>query len=286
MTGTGGDELFSNYDKYRGLEERRHFALACRLQRQAPALSRAASFASGLRRRLRAPWLRDDPGRDLRQVHRREDGPLFWRYPFGLSFPTAHGRGFNERVAARPAEGLSAGRWVLERTFQAYAGACLRDRCVAVDFNNQLPDEFLHMTDRFAMAFSLEARTPFLDKEFAGFVLGLDARVRLTPDDPKSVFKRAVRPWLPEGHADRVKRGFVIPAARWLRGALRPQAEELFSESALRRDGLVRADFRTACYAPFLAGQTQLAETVWTVFMFRLWQEHVGRYGGSAEGRG
>jgi asparagine synthase (glutamine-hydrolysing) len=67
----------------------------------------------------------------------------------------------------------------------------------------------------------------------------------------------------------------VIPMARWLRGPLRKQAEELFSEASIRRGGWIRSDFSAVYFRPFLDGQTNLTETLWTVFMFRLWEEHV-----------
>lgn len=276
MTGVGGDELFSNYNKFRGMENDQRFASALKLQHNYPFI---ATSVCGVSRMI--SYARSFEGSrcedDLRCLHKELDAPLFWRYPFGISYPTAHGTGFNERVSVNNVNGLSAGRRVLEKTFREYLGESLRDRCVAVDFNNQLPDEFLHMTDRFSMAFSLEARTPFLDKEFVGYALNIPAETRLTPKNPKSFFKDAFEDWLPPGYTKLRKKGFVIPMARWLRGPLKKQAEELYSESSLKRGGWVRRDFHETFFKPFIEGQTDLTETLWTVFMFRLWEENTLR---------
>jgi asparagine synthase (glutamine-hydrolysing) len=274
MTGTGGDELFSNYGKYMTIESQRYFQIAQWINRRLAPLGRGlghlARFKSAVRLLGRLCAADKYGFRHRQAVSERH---LFWKHPFGLSYPTAHGSGFNELISAVAPSELSAGREVLERIFLQFSAEQLRDRCVAVDFATQLPDEFLLMTDRFSMAHSLEARTPFLDKEFVAYVLGIDARDRLTPEDPKVVFSRAVKDWLPPGHTTLVKRGFVLPVARWLRGRLRKQAEELFSETALRRAGYVRPDFAHAFFRPFLEGHADLTNTVWTAFMFRLWQE-------------
>jgi len=277
MTGVGGDELFSNYNKFYGLETQDRFAVALRLNEHFPPVAVGASLLSKTIRGAKSFRGRKGCDDEIRSLQREADAPEFWRHPFGISYPTAHGRGFNERVSVNAAKGLSEGRKALNRTFQEYAGERFRDRCVAVDFNNQLPDEFLQMTDRFSMAFSLEARTPFLDKDFVEYVLNIPAECRLTPRKPKSLLKDAFESWLPPDYTKLRKKGFVIPMARWLRGPLRKQAEELFSETSLTRGGWVRRDFHKAYFKPFIDGQTDLTETLWTVFMFRLWEESILR---------
>lgn len=275
MTGVGGDELFTNYNKFYTLELRPDFSILLDRFQKHRRWSEFRALCSRGYNRLRLLCRDAEEEISIRQRHEIEDAPLYHTHPFGLCYPTANGRGFNERLASRHEGELSAGRACLERTFMRYGHLDLRDRCVAVDFNNQLPDEFLQMTDRFSMAHSIEARTPFLDRDFVSSVLAIPSRRRFTPLRMKSIFKDAVRDWLPPGHTELKKKGFVLPMARWLRGGLRDQAEELFSEAALRRVGLIRADFKEAIYRPFLEGHLNLTESVWSVFMFRLWQEHV-----------
>jgi asparagine synthase (glutamine-hydrolysing) len=274
MTGTGGDELFSNYNKFRWPESRPGFLVALGLRSTCPPISSSLAWLSARLAEAKAITWPSEEETTVRDRHRREDAPLFWSHPFGITFPTAHGAGFNDRLSANPTSGLSMGRQALEAVFQEYPEFSLRNRCAAVDFRAQLPDEFLLMTDRFSMAHSLEARTPFLDKEFVRFSLGIHPAIRLNSQKPKWLLRDAFREWLPTGYTDRRKRGFVLPIARWLRGPLRQEAMDLFEPAALRRGGYVRPDFRDACYRKFLEGHSELAESVWTVFMFRQWQLH------------
>ena len=151
---------------------------------------------------------------------------------------------------------------LLQRTFDDSGSANARDSVLYLDTTTQLPDEFLHVTDRFSMAWSLEARTPFLDHELVELVASIPPDVRTDADDPKRLLREAVADLLTPAHLEAPKRGFVFPLARWLREELRPLAESVLSPEHLRRQGIFRAD------ADFLSLD---AERLWPVLMFQLW---------------
>ena len=273
MTGTGGDELFTNYNKFFTLELRPEWSRYYEVSTKHRGLATVLSKCSGLWSNIRMALMSAEDEISVRRRHEIEDAALMWTKPFGLCYPTAHGRGFNERLSSEHREELSAGRALLGDVFAEYSGRSLRNRCVAVDLETQLPDEFLQMTDRFSMAHSLEARTPFLDLDFSTKVLSLDPADRFTPWESKKLFKDAVADWLPEGYTKKRKKGFTIPTARWLRGPLRNQAMELFEPSALKASGVIRSDFRDAFYKRFLDGELNLEQSVWTAFMYRMWEQ-------------
>jgi asparagine synthase (glutamine-hydrolysing) len=151
---------------------------------------------------------------------------------------------------------------LLQRVFGESGSDNARDSVLYLDATTQLPDEFLHVTDRFSMAWSLEARTPFLDHELVELVASIPPELRTGPDDPKRLLREAVADLLTPAHLEAPKRGFVFPLARWLRGPLRPLAERLLGAEHLRAQGIFRPD------AEFL----QLdAERLWPVLMFQLW---------------
>jgi asparagine synthase (glutamine-hydrolysing) len=151
---------------------------------------------------------------------------------------------------------------LLQRVFDESGSASARDSVLYLDASTQLPDEFLHVTDRFSMAWSLEARTPFLDHELVEYVASIAPESRTDADDPKGVLREAVADLLTPAHLDAPKQGFVFPLARWLRGPLRPLAEQLLSREHLERQGIFRPD------ADFLGLD---AERLWPVLMFQLW---------------
>ena len=53
------------------------------------------------------------------------------------------------------------------------------DRLSKISIETQMTDEFLMMTDRFSMAHSLEARTPYLDHEFVELVFSMPSEIKM-----------------------------------------------------------------------------------------------------------
>jgi asparagine synthase (glutamine-hydrolysing) len=167
----------------------------------------------------------------------------------------------DEEKRALGVDGLDTSA-LLQRVYDESGSSQPRDAVLYLDVATQLPDEFLHMTDRFSMAWSLEARTPFLDHELAEYVASLPPELRTDADDPKRLLREAVADLLTPAHLEAPKRGFVFPLERWLRGELRPLAERLVSREHLRAQGIFRED------ADFLSLD---AERLWPVLMFQLW---------------
>ena len=106
-------------------------------------------------------------------------------------------------------------------------------------------DDLLVKTDRASMAWSLEARVPFLDTVVSSFAFSLPepegARAR-----KKRLLRKAVEPLLPREVVHGPKRGFSIPAAAWLRGELEPFARETLSPERPAPPGLPPAGGRDA----------------------------------------
>jgi asparagine synthase (glutamine-hydrolysing) len=150
-------------------------------------------------------------------------------------------------------------------------GRSPRDRVLALDLRTQLPDEFLLVTDRFSMAHSLEARTPFLDHELVELVASIPPELRTSADDPKGLLRAAVADVLTPPHLEAPKRGFVLPLAAWLRGPLRPLAERLLDDDRLARQGIFRPGLAARLLAPHVAGSSDESERLWPVLMFQLW---------------
>ncbi len=84
----------------------------------------------------------------------------------------------------------------------------------------------LHYEDRNSMAYSIEARVPFLDHRLAEFVMGVPAEQKVRGAETKVFMRRALRGILPDQVVNRKdKLGYPTPLSQWLR------------ESAARRGG-------------------------------------------------
>ncbi|MCK6370543.1 MAG: asparagine synthase (glutamine-hydrolyzing) [Gammaproteobacteria bacterium] len=254
MTGSGGDELFGNYHKPKFWEA----GGARRLSILGRWLARSTPGGAG-------EWF----GR-LREIRAQQE-----RYPFGGVYPNQY-KYFSDadkrrRLFAMPLDAIEDTGAYLQRLYDASGADGIRNGLAAVDLRTQLAEEFLHMTDRFSMAHSLEARVPFLDHEFVEQVFTIDPRLRSTPAEMKHLLKHAMADLLPAPLLTARKHGFTIPIALWLRRRLAPVARHLLGAQRLEEQGYFAPDFAERYLEPHLAGRRDFHAVIWAALMFQLW---------------
>jgi asparagine synthase (glutamine-hydrolysing) len=81
----------------------------------------------------------------------------------------------------------------------------------------------------------------------------------------KQPLRQLLYRYVPRDLIDRPKRGFAVPLAAWLRGPLRPWAEELLSSEALTRGGVLDIGRVRRIWSQHTAGIANHAERLWTV---------------------
>jgi asparagine synthase (glutamine-hydrolysing) len=99
----------------------------------------------------------------------------------------------------------------------------------------RLPNDLLSRTDRATMAYSLEARVPYLDRSVAELANGLSDRecVRLIPPRAKWLLKRIAAKHVPPSVIYRRKRGFNLPVERWLAVDFSERIDRFLRERAI-----------------------------------------------------
>lgn len=140
------------------------------------------------------------------------------------------------------------------------------------DTMSYLPDDILVKVDRATMAVSLESRAPFLDPHLFRFLWSLPEEWLLRGQTGKRLLRDVLYRYVPRDLIERPKRGFAVPAGRWIREELRDWAEDLLSERALKESGLLHAGLIRKRWAEHTARQVDWSHGLWTALQFQAWR--------------
>ena len=139
-----------------------------------------------------------------------------------------------------------------------------------VDIKAYLTDDILTKVDRAGMAVSLEVRAPLLDHKLMGLVASIPSSLKLRNSVGKYIFNRALEPVLPQEILYRKKQGFAIPLDHWFRRELRELAYDvIFSGS----DGMLNRSYLQTIWEQHQKKQFDRSAYLWSVLMFRKWQQ-------------
>ncbi len=255
LSGEGGDELFGGYYTY---------VADMLAERVGPLAALARPFVERLPTSTRRVSLDYKAKRFVRAAHLP---PLERHHGWKEIFSSDARAELTGRATSFDPLGTHRER------FAETDGHELVTRLQDVDFGLYLVDDLLTKTDRASMAWSLEARVPFMDTVVANFAFSLPVRHKVRGLSKKRLLRKAVEPLLPDEVVHGKKRGFSIPAAAWLRGELQPFARETLSPEVIRRQGFLQADAVTRVLDDHVAGRADLSRQLWGLLAFTLWYE-------------
>lgn len=248
LSGTGGDELFAGYDRYREfqiLKRLNHLPAALR-----KGLDLAVAAVNGAARHDKLNKLRSFLQEPLAD-------PVLYRMLLSYMFRSPREDAGVLGEFASPAE---------EIRFASDVDALLH-----TDLHDYLPNCLFTKEDRASMAFGLEVRVPFLDHEFAEFAAAIPASLKLRGKQQKYILKKAFAPLLPEAVLHRGKQGFGVPLVHYFRNELKPFAREIVFSST-GADCLRQTDLESL-WQRHQSGASDYSRILWSVIMFKLWYE-------------
>jgi asparagine synthase (glutamine-hydrolysing) len=278
LSGDGGDELFAGYTRHRTAASLgRLLAVPAPLRRAGGAALTALPPGGWdalarlvpARRRPQLPGAqvhklaRVLAARDVDDVHHRLTSA--WPDPAALVVAADGGPGRVTEPASWTV-GRDGAPWLTDPV----------ERMLLADTLGYLPDDILAKVDRASMAVSLEARVPLLDHRVVELAWRLPMRLRLRDGRTKWALRELLARSVPPALTDRAKHGFAVPVDRWLRGPLRPWAEELLGERRLAEAGLLRPAPIRRAWAEHLAGRADNQHALWAVLAVAAWDEAAG----------
>jgi asparagine synthase (glutamine-hydrolysing) len=253
LNGDGGDESFAGYDRYRISRFASYFKVPMPVRLGVQTMARPAARFLGRGRRIADVGVRDQFDAyyaTLVHVHPTRKSGLY----------TAE---FRSRVGDQVSPTLAQMR--------ATPHKALLDSMLDTDVNHYLPDDLLVKMDVATMAYSLEARSPFLDHKLMEFMARVPASMKLRGGESKHLLKSALRAVLPDAILDRPKMGFGVPLGAWLRGSLK----EMLIDTVLSDRALARGYFKPAAVRAMvdahMAGSNDYHYILWDMLMLERW---------------
>lgn len=130
----------------------------------------------------------------------------------------------------------------------------------------------LRYEDRNSMAFSMEARVPFLDYRVVEFAQGLPYRMKMRGYTTKWIVREAFKDLLPpEVLARTDKKGFPTPAALWFRGPLRAEVERRILQGAFMDLHMFDASHIRSLLREHMEGGADHERTLFRLLTLDIW---------------
>jgi asparagine synthase (glutamine-hydrolysing) len=267
LSGDGGDEVFGGYVRYQGIARlagaaRRFPAPIRRFAARSIELLSADAWdvlARPLPRSLKPAHAGDKIRKGAALLSASDPLDMYRRL---VSYTPQPGR-FLPNVA-EPAD-------VVERLGGETHGLDTVAQLRLLDTLTYLPDDILTKVDRASMAVGLEARVPLLDHRVVEFAWRIPSAQLIAGGEGKRPLRAVLARYVPRALVDRPKMGFGIPVGEWIRGPLRPWAEDMLSPGALA-DGLFDGAAVRRWFAEFLAGRRDAQHGLWALLQFQAWR--------------
>lgn len=266
LSGDGGDELFGGYPRHRRVMDLH------RLQQRIPSVLRSAlagairSVSPATLSRLaglvgRKPNGHRTPGDSLHRVADMLTLPPHELYKY-LSLVQHDTQSLLPKTRLATTLYDTPGVW--PRLLSPGATS------MYLDSMTYLPDDVLAKVDRTTMSVSLESRVPLLDHRLIEWSMRLPFEMKIRDGHQKWILKQLLYRHVPRDLVDRPKMGFSVPLNDWLRGPLRPWAEDLILGNTPVDDGLDRSALQ-ALWLEHQSGERNWQHALWSVLMLRAW---------------
>lgn len=261
LTGDGGDESFAGYSHHQGRWLGALLAMGVP-QRVIGGLLRAGAplIDSGSASRLASA------ARFLRYAHR---DPLV-SHGSTQSFALHH----LERLWSPRLRGLADRELLLAPALAAaegFDGEHPLDAALHHDLHFLLPFAFNVKLDVATMMSSLEARSPFQDREVVEWAARIPASTKARPWARKHLLKRVAARRLPRELVYRKKHGFTLPMDAWFRGPWAERARAVVFSDRARARGWFDYAYLERLWDEHRAGRARHGHRFWLLLWLEVW---------------
>jgi len=265
LCGEGGDELFLGYNRQRWASRMARWSGSVRALGGLNFIERIPDLPS---RKLN--YLRDHADRFRRGAMLANGYERFFA-AVTITPDAVRKRLFDPKFYQTWDEPVSEATLAMKYFATAQPGLAELDQLALGDLSVHMPASLLQRLDRSSMAWSLEARVPFLSHRFVDWALTIPTDLKLRDGVGKYVLRRAMEPMLPSGALDRRKLGFQMPLADWFVGGFNDFARDAWQSSGLSDSGFLDPRGIEQMFEEHRRGTSNHGRLLYAIAMLSCW---------------
>lgn len=262
LTGDGGDEAFGGYNKYlMGKINSRYTNLV------------PSKFHQSIAKGAQKLFAQSNDERGLKFKLNRLFSSIDYSNNWYLNIISL---GFQESDLVE----ILSSDWYLDNVIRSKVQGLPRNfnslnHLIETDLQLSLEGDLLPKVDRTSMQFSLECRSPFLNRAIFEFTSQLPEQYLIKGFNKKRLLKAAFSDDFPKGFLDLPKKGFGVPVGEWLRGVLKSELLHFADNEALTKQGIFNPQAIKSLIQNHLSGKRDHSFQLYTFYCFQLWYYEV-----------
>lgn len=261
LAGTGGDEMFGGYVRYKGMMRYEQYAHLPHWSRKILANVASKTISD------------DMDGRLGRQRVRRflesgaQDFDEAYLQIVSILKPKEKQRLYTSAMKAGDS-------WDFVReAFRPNTAYGRLETVMMAELASYLPFNQLAYNDRMSMAQSLEVRVPLVDQRVVEVAGNIPLRWKIQNGVTKGLFREAMSPYLPPEILHGKKLGLNLPLSLWFQHELKIWVGEMISPATLRKRGYFQPDTVQQLWQAHQSGKRDNSLLLWALIVFELWHQ-------------
>ncbi len=142
-----------------------------------------------------------------------------------------------------------------------------------VDLEMMLTEDILMKTDKSTMAWSTEARVPFLDHNLWEYSMQIDSKLKLWKGIDKYILRKSLPRLVPKQITSRKKDRFFVPIDSWLQGEFGETAKQLLSEKEIKTTKVFKPKHIKKILHDFEHSKLYYSRQLWALLCFQMWHK-------------
>lgn len=267
LGGDGGDELFAGFDRYLGVGYINYYNLIPSLIREKIIGPIINSFPDSFTYKSITQKMRW-----MHQLSAYDEGKRYAEATAFFRFNHEQKKHLFSESLWNQVQNVYSNDIIVEQYRNAPADDPI-DRMLYADFMTRLTEHTLMLTDRMNMAYSLEARSPYLDHPLVEYLAKFPSNLKINGRQLKYILRRFAENHLPKDITRRKKQGFMFPVAYWFRNELYEFVKTYLSNSHFVREGFFRKDQVLELVEDHRRNKVDNHVRIWMLFNLEVWHQ-------------